>query len=82
MRWKELVSSRNDVLEEMRKQSPYEILRLDPYASQDEAKKAYIKLISTYHPDKSHRFLRRTNEEIAKLINAAYESIVRQRNGQ
>ncbi len=62
----------------------YEILGLEPGASDDEVKSTYRKLILDYHPDKlmSHglpqEFVDLANEKMA-AINASYDRIAKQR---
>jgi len=79
MKWRNL-GKRQDIIEEYKNKNPYEILEVLPSASMKEIKRAYRTLIKRYHPDVSDRFLRKTNEEIAKFINTAYESILRERD--
>lgn len=58
------------------KQNPYEILGVDPNASDDEIKKAYRLLAKKYHPDSfNDNPLKELAEEKMKEINAAYEEI-------
>ena len=57
---------------------PWEILGIDPNASQDELRAAYQSLISQYHPDKVADMgpeLRAVAEKHTKEINAAYSSL-------
>lgn len=61
----------------------YEMLRIEPSASDDEIKKAYRKMVLKYHPDKVlHRSAddRKWAEEKFKRVTAAYERIKRERN--
>ena len=54
---------------------PYRTLGVAPDATLEELKSAYIVLVKTYHPDRSDPFMARHNEEVIKLINAAYEKL-------
>ena len=55
-------------------ENPYQILGLNPDASEDEVKKAYRKLCLQYHPDKTQGD--KEKETHFKKINGAYESIM------
>jgi curved DNA-binding protein CbpA len=48
-------------------------------ADYTEIKAAYKRLARAYHPDVADPFLRRRNEEILKVINRAYEELLRSR---
>lgn len=62
---------------------PYQILGVNPQASDDEVKSAYRKLCQQYHPDHQHDA---TMEEIANEkmaeINAAYDEIMNMRRNK
>ena len=55
----------------------FEILDLDPDASQDEAKQAYKDIVNVWHPDRfsGNLRLKEKAEEKIKEINAAYDTI-------
>lgn len=56
----------------------YEILRVDPTATEEEIRAAYIALCKDLHPDKLRDLnenLRRLAEEQLKLVNQAYETL-------
>lgn len=58
--------------------SPWEVLQIPQGASKSEAKKAYLKLISMYHPDKVDSLGERLKElaaEVTKEINEAWAKI-------
>ncbi len=62
---------------------PYQVLNVSPNASDDEVKKAYRDLARKYHPDNYHdNPLADLAQEKMKEINAAYDSIQRQRTGR
>ena len=61
---------------------PYKILGVPESASDEEVKKAYLKLARKYHPDNYHdNPLADLAQEKMKEINAAYEEINRRRSG-
>jgi len=55
---------------------PYAVLGLPHSASLDDVKKRYKQLAMIYHPDKEGGY-----ESAMKLLNAAYESIRREKGG-
>ncbi len=60
--------------------SPYDILGLDPSATQDEIKTAYRELANKYHPDKvAHlgKELQDLADQRFKQIQDAYDQLVR-----
>ena len=61
---------------------PYQVLNVDPSASDEEVKKAYRNLARKYHPDNYHdNPLADLAQEKMKEINSAYEEIQRRRGG-
>lgn len=61
---------------------PYQVLNVSPNASDDEVKKAYRELARKYHPDNYHdNPLADLAQEKMKEINAAYDTIQKQRSG-
>ena len=80
MKWKNIDQGSATLIGEYRKMTPYEVLRVDPSASTEKVRKAYRDMIRAYHPDLTDSFMRSFNEEIAKIINGAYEAILRERN--
>lgn len=75
MRWKDLTKGYADRVAEMTAMAPHEILGVDPSASLHEIRVAYMRLVKVYHPDKSDPFMASYNQEMVKLINAAYEKM-------
>ena len=62
---------------------PYKILGVPESASDEEVKKAYLKLARKYHPDNYHdNPLADLAQEKMKDINAAYEEITKERSGR
>jgi len=75
MKWRNLTGGYFNRISDMAKMSPHEILGLEPGCSQQEIKAAYLRMVKAYHPDKSHPFMARHNQEVIKLVNAAYEAL-------
>lgn len=75
MRWKELRKGYSDRVAALAAMAPHELLGVAANARADEVKSAYIKLVKAYHPDTSDPFMARHNQEVIKLINAAYEKL-------
>ncbi len=63
-------------------QDPYSILGVPRSASDEEVKKAYRKLSRKYHPDANINNPNRDQaEEMFKLVQQAYEQVMRERQG-
>ena len=64
--------------------SPWRVLGLDPSASDDELRKAWLALVARHHPDRliadglPQECIKSSNDRLAR-INAAYETICQQR---
>jgi len=62
---------------------PYEVLGVPSTASDEEVKKAYRELARKYHPDNYHdNPLADLAQEKMKEINAAYDTVQRERSGR
>jgi len=62
---------------------PYEVLNIPSTATDEEVKKAYRELARKYHPDNYHdNPLADLAQEKMKDINAAYDTIQKQRSGR
>jgi DnaJ-class molecular chaperone len=75
MRWRELRNGYNDRIAALAALPPHELLSVAPDATAEQLKSAYMRLVKTYHPDRSDPFMARYNEEVIKLVNAAYETL-------
>ena len=80
MQWNNLNKDLETIIKELRDKTPYEVLRVIPSASMDDIRIAYKYMVKAYHPDISDIFMRSTNEEIIKIINSAYEFILKERH--
>jgi curved DNA-binding protein CbpA len=79
MRWHDVRRLTASSAEALSTCTPEEILRVCEEADYIEIKAAYKRLARAYHPDVADPFLRRRNEEILKVINRAYEELLRSR---
>lgn len=58
----------------------YQILEVKPNDSDEVIKKAYVKKVKQYHPDKHPKEHRKIIEKKFKEINKAYQAIIQDRN--
>lgn len=77
MNWRDLGNKYKSRLEELEQMTSYEILEVDKTATLTDLKKAYRKKIRIYHPDGADSFLREYTEEVSKLINKAYQDLLK-----
>ena len=75
MRWKDLNKGYVDRVAAMAAMAPYELLGVAADASAADVKAAYLGMAKAYHPDRADPFMARHNEEVLKLINAAYDKM-------
>jgi curved DNA-binding protein CbpA len=79
MKWKEIRLSYLSHVAELAKLDPYALLGISPNTSDEGVTAAYRHKVKAYHPDVSDPFLKRHNEEVSKLLNAAYDKILHER---
>jgi curved DNA-binding protein CbpA len=79
MRWQDLNQGYKDRLAALSGMTPHERLGVLPGVSPEEIKAAYIRLVKAYHPDGSDPFMLKHNQEVLKLINAAYKILKERR---
>ena len=77
MNWRNIPTGYTDRTEILRRQHPHEILTVPEGATLDEIKTAYRRLVKIYHPDRSHEFVQSGNAEVLKIINEAYDTMVK-----
>lgn len=83
MKWREIPLGYKSRIEEMQAllvKDPFLVLEVSSSANADEVKAAYRKKMSTYHPDKQGGFFRDYSQEMSKIINMAYENILKGKN--
>ena len=81
MRWREISPELTNEIKRLKSLKPRELLSVNIDATSDEIKSAYRRLAKVYHPDKADPFMRKHNEEVMKLINAAYEQLNKESHG-
>lgn len=79
MKWKELRLPYQSRLADLAKQDPYALLGISPDTPNEGVVAAHRNKVKAYHPDVSDPFLKKYNEEVLKLVNAAYDKIIRER---
>ena len=78
MKWNDIsMDGYQSNLEVLSKKSPSEILNVDSNATLQEIKKAYREKMKIYHPDKNQNFTKEYAEDIGKLLNGAYQSLIK-----
>ena len=77
MNWRPLNTHINRI-EELRRLAPHDLLGVARHASGADVRAAYRKHVRIYHPDAVDAFLKPHCEEVMKLLNAAYESMLSQ----
>ena len=78
MKWKNRSPQLSDELSRLSGLEPHELLCISADAGADDIKGAYRQIVKVYHPDKADPFMRKHNEQVIKLINAAYERLMTQ----
>ena len=76
MKWNNRSCLSADELTRLRNLKPHELLSVPIDASTAVIKSAYRRLVKVYHPDKSDPFMRKHNEQVVKLINEAYKTLI------
>lgn len=79
MKWKDINKKFEGVIDKLRKASPHDVLGVPEGASPEVIKRAYRKKLSSTHPDRSSNFMKSTDEELTKLINLAYDELMRKK---
>ncbi|MBZ9963736.1 J domain-containing protein [Mesorhizobium sp. BR1-1-2] len=75
MKWQNIELGYKGRIEQLAKLSPWELLGVAESCTPAELRAAYLRLVNTYHPDRADPFMSRNNEEVVKLINAAYDRL-------
>jgi preprotein translocase subunit Sec63 len=76
MKWKNRSSQLSDELTRLNGMDPHELLSIARDAGAEDVKGAYRRLVKVYHPDKADPFMRNHNEQVIRLVNAAYEKLM------
>ena len=75
IKWRNLDEPYQDRVTAMRALCAHEILGVPENCSKAEARRAYLALVKTYHPDQVGAFMAAHSQEVLKLINQAYDQI-------
>lgn len=73
--WKDVRAPYAGPLTHLATKRPHEILGVSETASPATVREAYLRLTKTYHPDRADPFMAGHNQEMLKLINAAYSKM-------
>jgi DnaJ-class molecular chaperone len=79
MKWRSIRQPVAGRLARLRRKAPHEILGVSPSAPGAEIKQAYRRQARAYHPDVVDPFLRPHSEQMMKLLNDAYQSMMARR---
>jgi DnaJ-class molecular chaperone len=77
MKWRDLPRGYADRPDFLRGLPPHEVMQVAEHASAEEVKAAYRRLVKIYHPDRAHEFVQASNTEVLKIINEAYQTLLR-----
>jgi DnaJ-class molecular chaperone len=77
MNWRTLNIYTNRI-EQLRRLDSHDLLGVARHASEAHIRAAYRKHVRIYHPDAADPFLKPHCEEVMKLLNAAYRSMLSQ----
>jgi DnaJ-class molecular chaperone len=75
MRWKDLNQAYKDRIASLAAKAPHELLGVGEGATAEQIRSAYVGMVKAYHPDVSDPFMAKHNQEVLKLVNAAYEKL-------
>lgn len=76
MKWRERKGILSDELSRLASLPAHEVLGVSADASVEQVRQAYRRLIKVYHPDRADPFMKRHNQEVSKIIIAAYRQLV------
>jgi curved DNA-binding protein CbpA len=82
MKWREIKNGYIGALEKLKSLSAHELLDVSPECTIEEVKAAYRRKIRTYHPDRMDDFMKTHGEEVSKLLNAAYQQLLEEKNDE
>jgi DnaJ-class molecular chaperone len=75
MQWKNINQRYADHLRTLAAMEPRALLGVAADATFEEVKRAWVAKVKAYHPDHADPFMARHNQEVTKLINAAFEKL-------
>jgi DnaJ-class molecular chaperone len=79
MKWINSQKLLADELDRLSKLTPEELLGVTRQAGPADIQKAYRLKVKVYHPDKADTFMKLYNQEVTKLLNAAYKFLIESR---
>jgi curved DNA-binding protein CbpA len=77
VKWKPIRQGYSDRIDELRRKPPHELLEIREHPTLSQLKHAYRAKVKAYHPDRLDPFLRPHAQEILKIINGAFEVLMR-----
>jgi len=81
MKWRNRPPLLSDELLRLEGLNAHELLSIAADAGADDIQCAYRKIVKVYHPDKADPFMRIHNEQVIKVINAAYARLMSRYKG-
>lgn len=77
MRWVNIQTGYQDRITALRAKAPHEVLGILENSSPAVVRAAYLSLVRAYHPDCADPFVAKHGEEVVKIVNDAYRTMLK-----